>query len=311
MLVALVLLLLPLPAAAQPTDLPVIRIGTGPDDQGTPLLYGVKAGIYKKYGLDVQVVKLAGAAAVAAALAGGSLDLGKASTLGVVNAYGKGLPFTVIGNIAYYNAAHPDLALLVGAASGITTPKDLEGKTFGAVSLSDMNTIATFAWMDAHGVDRTSVKFVEMPASASLAAIEQGRIAATTVYEPYFTAFTAGGKAKALAYPFDALGKRYSIAVLFGNVTWVNAHRDLVDAFLRATQEASAYIATHGDDASALIAEFGGLDPSTIGNLHHPERGVAIGPGDIQPVIDAAAKYGVIPKAFNAADMICTCAMRK
>lgn len=300
-----------LPAGAQSSDLPQIRIGTGPDDQATPLLYGVKAGIYKKYGLDVEVEKLAGASAVAAALAGGSLELGKASTLGVVTAYGRGLPFTVIGNIAYYNSAHPDLALLVGTDSGITVPKDLEGKTFGSVALSDMNTLATKAWMDAHGVDRSTVKFVELPASSSLSAIEQGRIGFTTVYEPYFTAFTSSGKAKAFAYPLDALGKHYSIAMLFGNVTWVSAHPDLVDKFLRATQESAVYLNAHGDEASALIAEFGGLDPATIGNIRHPERGVAIGPGDIQPVIDAAAKYGVIPKGFSAADMICSCAVHK
>ena len=301
-----------LPAAAQTTDAPLIRIGSGPDDQATPLLYGVKAGIYKKYGLNVEVEKLAGAAAVAAALAGGSLELGKASSLGVVNAYGKGLPFTVIGNIAYYDSSRPDLALLVAPDGPIKAPKDLEGKTFGSVSLSDLNSISTEAWLDAHGVDRAKVKMVELPASSSQAAIGQGRIDATMVYEPYLSAFTSGpNKLRILGYPLDAVGKRFSIAMLFGNVTWVNAHKDIVDKFLRATQEAALYLNNHGDEASALIAEFGGLDPATVANMKHPERGVIITPTDIQPIIDVAAKYKVIPTDFSAADMICSCAMRK
>ena len=43
----------------------------------------------------------------------------------------------------------------------------------------------------------------------------------------------------------------------------------------------------------------------------HPERGVAISPADIQPIIDAAVKFKVIPKAFAAQDVMCVCALRK
>ena len=42
---------------------PLIRVGTGPDDQSVPLLYADKAGLYKKYGLNVEIVKIPGAAA--------------------------------------------------------------------------------------------------------------------------------------------------------------------------------------------------------------------------------------------------------
>jgi NitT/TauT family transport system substrate-binding protein len=303
-----------LPARAQSTDAPLIRIGTGPDDQATPILYAAKAGIYKKYGLNVDVQKMAGAAAVAAALAGGSLELGKGSPIGVVTAYGRGLPFTVIGSIAFYNATHPDLAMLVAADGPIKVPKDLEGKTFATPALGDMNSLSSENWMDANGVDRTKVKFVELPASATQAAIAQGRVDATMTYEPYLTAFTTGngpGKLRIFAYPLDTVSKHFSSAVLFGTVSWVNEHKDLVEKFLRATQEAALYLNSHGDEASALMAEFGGLDPALVANMRHPERGVPITPADIQPIIDLSAKYKVIPNGFAASDMICSCAAHK
>jgi NitT/TauT family transport system substrate-binding protein len=300
------------PAVAQQSgDTTVIRVGAGPDDQSTPVLYAAKAGLYKKYGLDVEVVKLSGAAAIAAALAGGSLEIGKASPMAVIAGFSKGLPFTVIGNLAYYNATRPDLALVVATNGPIKTAKDLEGKTLAAVSLSDLNSVATMAWLEAYGVDLSTIKYVEIPASASLAAMEQDRIVGSTIYEPYFTAFTSSGKARVLGYPYDAIAKRFANAVLFANVSWVAAHRDLVDKFLRATQEASVYLGTHDADSTALIAEFGGLDPASIGNIRHPERGVPTSPADLQPVIDAAAKYKVIDKSFPASALICGCAIHK
>jgi len=300
------------PAALPQTNpSPMIRVGAGPDDPSVPLLYADKAGIYKKYGLNVEIVKLAGAAAVAAALAGGSLEIGKGSPMGVITAFAKGLPFVVIGDIAFWDSARPDNGLIVGAGSSIKDAKDLNGKTLASVSLSDLNSVATFAWLEARGVDLSTIKWTELPASSVAAAIDQGRIVGSTLYEPYLTTNLNSGKVRLLGYPYDALAKRFASAVLFANISWTNDHPDLIATFLRATQEAAAYIAAHDSEATALVAEFGGIDPATLTNIRHSERGIPIRPSDLQPVIDAAAKYKVIPKTFPAATMICSCAIQR
>lgn len=296
-------------ALAQATDT-VIRVGVGPDEATTPLLYTSQAGIYKKYGLNVEIVRLSGGSAVAAALAGGSLEIGKTSALGVILAVVKGIPFTTIGSIASYSSDKPNYALLVAANSTIKTPKDLEGQTLAAVSLQDSNSIATFAWLEQHGVDRSTLKYVEIPASATLAAMEQGRVVASTVYEPFFSQFVASGKVRILGYPYDAIGKRFSDSVLFADVKWVDGHRDIVEKFLRATQEGSQYIGAHESESIGIIAKFTGADPATMGTIRHPTRGVALDVADLQPLIDTAAKYKIIAKGFPAQDMICSCALR-
>jgi ABC-type nitrate/sulfonate/bicarbonate transport system substrate-binding protein len=303
------LLLLPGAVVAQSTE--VVHIGAGPVDQATPLIYGVKGGIYKKYGISVEVVKLANGSAIASAVAGGSLELGQASALSIVTAFAKGLPFTVIGNLSTYDAERPDFALLVAANAPIHTAKDLEGKPFGAVSLQDQASVFTFAWLDAHGVDRSTIKYAEVPASAALAAMEQNRIVAATVYEPFLSADLASGKVRALGTPYDAVARRFSTAVLFGGTKWVGEHHDAVERFLRATQDASTYVAAHENESAALIAEFTGVDPASIANIRHSTRGVLLGPADLQPVIDVAARYKVIPKTFAAQDMICACALHR
>jgi NitT/TauT family transport system substrate-binding protein len=297
-------------AVAQTADT-LIRVGVGPDDDSTPLIYAAQAGLFKKAGLNVELEKLSGGAVVSAALAGGSLEIGKATSASVVAAFQRGLPFTVIGSISSYSADNPNVALIVPANSEIRTAKDLVGKTLGTVTLQDMGALSTFVWLDQRGVDWKALKFLEMPASAALATLEANRIVAMPVYEPFFSSDMATGKVRILGYPFDAIGKHFAESVAFGNVGWINAHRDLVERFLRVAADASTYVAAHESEMVPILAQFSGADPALLAKIRHPGRGVAIGPADLQPVIDLDAKYGVIPKAFPADEMICTCALRR
>ena len=107
----------------------LIRIGAGPDDTSMPVIYAAQAGLFAKAGLNVELQKLAGAAVVSAALAGGSLEIGKASAISVVTAHAKGLPFTVIGAIATYDSASPDFATIVLKDSPVRdSPKTCRAK---------------------------------------------------------------------------------------------------------------------------------------------------------------------------------------
>jgi NitT/TauT family transport system substrate-binding protein len=296
-------------AVAQSSDL--IRIGAGPDDPSTPLIYASQAGLFKKAGLNVELLKLAGAAVVGAALAGGSLEIGKASTASVVTAFARGLPFTVIGAIAGYDPTHRDVALVVPANSPIKTAKDMVGQTMAAVSLQDQGSIATFAWLDQRGVDWHTLKFVEISAAASLAAMDEKRINAASLYEPVLSADVATGRVRIIGYPFDGVATRFTEAVLFGNTAWVGTHRELVDRFLKVMAEASAYVSAHEAEVLPIAAAFGGADPTALAKISHPARGVALNVNDIQPIIDTLAKYKVIPAPFSAQDMICACALRR
>ena len=311
LLAALALAVLSLPAATAgaQTGATLIRVGAGPDDPSTPLLYAAQAGLYQRAGLNIQLVKLAGAAVVAAAVSGGSLEIGKGNTMSVVTAIGKGLPFTIIGSIANYSSDAPDQGLIV--ATSVKNASDLAGKTLAAISLQDIGSVATQAWLDRNGVDPKSVRYLEMPGSATLAAIDENRIVGTNINEPYFSSMLGSGKVHVLGYPFDVIGKRFPEAVMFANTGWVEAHRDLVARFLRVVQDASVYVSAHETESTGLLAQFGGIDPASFAKIRHTVRGVPITPGDLQPVIDLAAKYGIIPKVYDARTMICSCALAR
>ena len=74
---------------------------------------------------------------------------------------------------------------------------------------------------------------------------------------------------------------------------------------------AGAYVAAHEDELAPMLAAYAGVDPNLIIKTKHEGRGIAIAPSDLQPVIDAAAKYKVIAAPFPASELICTCALRR
>lgn len=88
---------------------------------------GQRAGIFKKHGLELEIVYTQGAGETQQAVISGSVDIGVAvGVMGVLSAYSKGAPVRVIG--AETTGAN-DLYWYVKADSPIKTLKDTEGKT--------------------------------------------------------------------------------------------------------------------------------------------------------------------------------------
>lgn len=84
---------LPLAAAGQTAHL---TVANAPIDSGMTPIVAQRAGFYRKYGLDVQLVTMNSGAAVSAAVAGGSLQIGSSSLPGVIAAHSKGVPFQLV-----------------------------------------------------------------------------------------------------------------------------------------------------------------------------------------------------------------------
>jgi len=58
-------------------ELTTIRVGASPSDGGTALLYAIDSGIFKKHGVDIQLQPAGSGAALASAVAGGTVSLSR------------------------------------------------------------------------------------------------------------------------------------------------------------------------------------------------------------------------------------------
>lgn len=300
-----------MPVCARAQTGEVLRVGIALDDQSKPVMWAKANGLFEKAGLNVTTVSLTGGgAAITAAVIGGSLDLGKSNSLELISAHARGLPVTIVAPAAVTGSFDRGSAMIVGAKSTLKTGKDLLGKTVGVTSLVTIQIIAVKAWIDATGGDSTQTRFLEVPASASQSAIEQGRIDAACVLEPVLSAAVATGAIKVLDYPYGAVAPRFDGADYFTTLDWAAKHRDALERFERVNRDANAYVSAHETETNPVLAAAAGIDPAVLARAAHPVRPAFLTSAELQPLIDAAARYKFIPKPFPASELISEFALK-
>jgi NitT/TauT family transport system substrate-binding protein len=285
-------------------DLIALRLASSPADDTMPVLYAQQIGAFRRAGLDVQLTRATSGSAVAAAVAGGSLDIGKSSIVSIVTARAKGLAFVSIAPASMYNPAAPDGGLIVSMGSPIKTGRDLNGKIIATPALGDLNTIATRAWVDQNGGDSKTIQFVEVPVAAQAAALDEGRIAAGGIINPFLGQALASGKARFLAPFYSAISKSFMLSGWFTTADFAAKHRDAVASFQRIIDTSSTYTNAHHAETAPLLATWSGITLDAAAHSPRMTNGTRIAAEEIQPVIDLLARYAVIPKVFDAREMI-------
>ena len=123
-----------------------VNAGTLPTDGCSVIFYAKELGFFKKNGLDVTITTMSSGPAIAAAVAGGSLDIGVANVATVAQARLRGLPLRYI---APSSIAAPDTmtdVVMVAADSTIKTGADLNNTIVAINGLKDLQQITASAW---------------------------------------------------------------------------------------------------------------------------------------------------------------------
>ena len=269
----------------------------------------MRAGLFERAGIKIELTKSSSGAATAAAIAGGANDIGFSSMLGVVLGYARGVPFTILAPSGL-QVATSDRGLLVASSSPLRTAKDFVGKTFAAAAVNDITLLVLRAWMDQNGADSSTVKVVEIPQAAAPAALEQGRVDAIMVSNPAYTMAVAGGKARLVTNIFTSISPRWLIVCWFTTTGWVERNRAVAERFARVHAEAATYVNNHVDETLDDLVQLTGLDRSLCQRMRRSLQTPAVVAAEIQPVIDVAVKYKVLEKGFSARDLISEAAVK-
>ena len=292
------------PALVRAQTLTAITIGGVPEESATPALWAAQSGIFKKNGLDVSVQAQSSGSAIAAAVAGGSYAIGKSSLVSLIIAHAKGIPFVLVAGGGLYDSKSPNFGLVVKADSPIKTAAELNGKSVAVSALNDLYAIGTKVWADKNGGDSTTLKFLELPISAVADSIAAGRVDAGGLIDPELQSGIETGKVKWLARDFDAIAPRFMYTGWFTTTDYIAKNKATVSSFVKAMRTANAYVSDHAAETVSVMAAYTKLDPARIAKMNRITYAATLDPKLIQPMIDACAKYNVIPAAFDAKDMI-------
>lgn len=276
---------------------------TLPIDQGAQCFYAQDLGMFKKAGLDTQVSITNFGTQVAAAVAGGSIDIGQSNIMSLAAAYANGLPFALIAGAGLYSSAKPTSMMIVAKTSPLQTAKDLNGKTVAVNGLKSITQISVQAWADQNGGDSNQIKFVEMPFVEMEGALVSGRIDAALLADPNATTLLAGGKTRPFTKAFDAIAKQFLIGGWFAKTDWIAANADTVRKFVAVMRESAEWANKPANyKQSAEILEK--YTKVAVGNANRIVYAERLDPALIQPSIDTAAKYGLVKAAFPASKLI-------
>jgi NitT/TauT family transport system substrate-binding protein len=294
------LALAPRCVAAQ--ELQKVRLAGSPDDAMTPVVWAMHSGAYRNAGLDVEYVATRSGSVATAAVVAGTYEFGKGSAISSMIAHLRDLPLWIIGNGVLWDPRAPSTLSVVAADAPYQRPRDLTGKIGGVAGLNDVDSLVVSAWVDRDGGDSKSIKWVEIPNSAIADALAQHRVDIGGIQEPLYTESVAAGKIRPLAggRSYSVIAPSFAISVYFTNKAFAQAHPEAVRAFMRVTYESARYTNAHHAETESVMSEFTKIPLDVMKKINRPPGATSSDSALLQPLIDFAARYGSIARAFPA-----------
>jgi len=285
-------------------DLRVVRVLEVPTDGAKSVLYAQRANLFRKRGLQADIVPLGSGAAIFAAVLGGSADFGSGSLFPVFAAYERNVPLRIVAPASLYSSDHADTLMLVQKDSPIHAPRDFNGKIMGADAPNDIYVTSVRVWLDQNGGDGKSLHTIELNAAQQLAALDAGRIDTAVLKPPYLTVALDSGKFRVMGKPLDVIAPRFLLSCWVATVDYIAQNPGAVNGFVAGLTEAARYTNAHQAETVDMVAAFTGQDPA---QLRHGVRSITadtITLADVQRPLDFAVKNGILDKPFDVSGIL-------
>lgn len=211
-------------------------------------MYGKSLGIFKKAGINLNIVPGSGSLTTAKLVARGKADIAYDSAATAFSVAARGGAITVLAPILQVNG----FGIIDLKSSGITSIKDLKGKRLGVIP-GLAPTVLLPAVLAANNVPVSSVHEVNMQISAQLGTLLQHHVdalvAAADVQGPQL--MERGKKVNELDYYKNGVPTVGESIV--ANTSFLKSHGALVKAFLKASLQ--SWVQTQAHPAAAAAAE--------------------------------------------------------
>jgi NitT/TauT family transport system substrate-binding protein len=289
--------------AALAQDLPAIRVAALVSDTAGEPIYGQDSGIFTRAGFHVELSLFTNYGAIQAALVSRAVDVGVLDSMGFAVTASHNIPISIIAAGAQYNTKAPTLLMCVAKNSPLRRPADLAGKTISVGTLRGSADISTRAWLAQQNVDTANIRIIELPFSEMDAALERGTVDAATIAEPSLAAALKAG-ARPFGKIYDAVAPQYVQNVWATSTEYALQNPELLKRFVASIYDVARWANAHHTESAAILTKYSKLDETTVREMTRTEFATSLDPKMLQPVIDTAGRYGVIPKPMLASSLI-------
>src|ERR1700761_942066 len=234
-----------------------IQIGCTATSDCASAMVAVDEGIFKKHGLDAEMVLIGINSNIPAAILSNSIQIGGPTSTVFLQAVDGGLDLVAIAGASIMNpASNGNITAFVRNGITIKEPKDFVGKKVGAPGLNAFLHVLFVKWLVEKGVDPKGVNFVEVTFPTMADIIKSGGVDAVLTAEPFVTRMTNAGPGSIGArYPVE-LARADPIIFYAASREWADKNAATIKKFREALAESAEIVNNDREKASNSIAKF-------------------------------------------------------
>jgi NitT/TauT family transport system substrate-binding protein len=256
------------------TDAQPVRIAVSRYFANSPLFIARDEGFFADEGLTVEFVEAPGSASqLVPALVQGRIDvISSAVSVGILNAIGLGAKVRLVADRGIYDPRACSATALVARRvpeGRALSAEDVRGRRFAVSGPTSGTVYFLDVLLDSLGLRPDEVSSTQVPAIATLDALENGGIDFVSAIEPQLTVLLAAGNH--IAIPYERVLPGFQSGALVFGPRLLSRDRDagrrFIRAYLRAVRQYNQGKTEHNLD---VLSRATGLDRPTLERMCWP-----------------------------------------
>jgi NitT/TauT family transport system substrate-binding protein len=234
-----------------------IQIGCTATSDCASAMVAVDEGIFKKHGLDAEMVLIGINSNIPAAILSNSIQIGGPTSTVFLQAADGGLDLVAVTGASMMSpTSNANITAFVRNGITITAPKDFVGKKVGAPGLGAFLHVLFVKWLVEKGVDPKTVNFVEVTFPTMSDIIKSGGVDAVLTAEPFVTRMTNAGLGSVGARYAVDLARTEPIIFYAAARDWAEKNPDAIKKFRAAIAEGAMIVNNDREKTSVSISKF-------------------------------------------------------
>lgn len=286
-------------------ELTEVTVGIIPIQSVAPLYIGMEKGFFREEGLKVEPQAAQGGAAILPAVVSDEWQFGFSNTVSLMIARSEGLGVQIV-NSGSSGAETEDAAssgLIAGDGSGVRAVEDLAGKTLALNTLKNIDALAVRYTLRQADVDPSAVELVEVPFPEMPNALDQGRIDAAMLNEPFIGQAVSAG-AQVIARPYHTVAPLLTVATWFTSDRLIEQQPEVARGFQRAMNRSLQHVVENPDAVRASVPTYTEIPEEVVAEMKLQTWNADLNLDSIEKVGELAVRQGLIDSPPSIGDLV-------
>ncbi len=221
---------------------------------------GTQAGIFRKHGLDLDILYTQGGGETMQVVVSGAVDIGlSAGTLGTLGAYGKGAPVRIIGASS---TGSREVFWWVPGKSPLKSMRDVNGQSIAYSTTGASSHVAVLRFISQYGLKARPVATGDV--ASTITQVMSGQVDVGWSVAPFVLDLLGKGEARMVARASDVAAIRgQTVRVQIINAPNLAAKKDAVARYRAAYNETVDWMYSSADAVPRYLA-FSGLSEPAV-----------------------------------------------